>query len=69
MKKSMRYILGVAVVCGCSLSASAQQLKADKVRSYMVEKDGKKFMMMAMTDDRIGDFGCHIDYRFMPSNK
>lgn len=48
---------------------TAEQLKADKVRSYMVEKDGKKFMMMAMTDDRIGDFGCHIDYRFMPSNK
>ena len=48
---------------------NAEQLKADKVRSYVVEKDGKKFMMMAMTDDRIGDFGCHIDYRFMISNK
>ena len=48
---------------------NAEQLKADKVRSYMVEKDGKKFMMMAMTDDRIGDFGCHIDYRFMISNR
>lgn len=48
---------------------NAEQLKADKVHSYVVEKDGKKFMMMAMTDDRIGDFGCHIDYRFMPSNK
>lgn len=48
---------------------NAEQLKADKVRSYVVEKDGKKFMMMAMTYDRIGDFGCHIDYRFMPSNK
>ena len=48
---------------------NAEQLKADKVRSYMVEKDGKKYMMMARTDDRIGDFGCHIDYRFMISNK
>ena len=48
---------------------TAEQLKADKVRSYVVEKDGKKFMMMAMTDDRIGDFGCHIDYRFMISNR
>lgn len=48
---------------------TAEQLKADKVRSYTVEKDGKKFLMMAMTDDRIGDFGGHIDYRFMPSNK
>ena len=48
---------------------TAAQLKTDKVCSYIVEKDGKKFMMMAMTDDRIGDFGCHIDYRFMISNK
>lgn len=48
---------------------TAEQLKADKVRSYVVEKDGKKFVLMAMTDDRIGDFGCHIDFRFMKSNK
>lgn len=46
---------------------TAEQLKANKVRSYTVEKDGKKFLMMAMTDDRIGDFGGHIDYRFMVS--
>lgn len=32
-------------------------------------EDGKKFLMMVMTDDRIGDFGGHIDFRFMPSNK
>ena len=48
---------------------TAEQLKADKVRSYTVEKDGKKFVMMAMSDTRIGDFGGGIDYRFMKSNK
>ena len=48
---------------------TAEQLKADKVRSYVVEKDGKKFQMMAMSDDRIGDFGGGIDFRFMKSNK
>lgn len=44
---------------------TAAQLKTDKVRSYKIEKDGKKFAMMAMTDDRIGDYGCGIDYRLM----
>jgi hypothetical protein len=48
---------------------TAEQLKADKVRGYIVEKDGKKFMMMAMSDDRVGDFGCGIDFRFMVYNK
>ena len=48
---------------------TAEQLKADKVRSYTVEKDGQKFLMMAMSDDRIGDFGGGIDFRFMKSNK
>ena len=46
---------------------TAEQLKADKVRSYVVEKDGKKYQMMAMTDDRIGDFGGGITFRFMVS--
>ncbi len=48
---------------------TAEQLKADKVRGYVVEKDGKKFQMMGMSDDRIGDFGGGIDFRFMKSNK
>ena len=48
---------------------TAAQLKADKVRGYVVEKDGKKFQMMAMSDDRIGDFGGGIDFRFMVSKK
>lgn len=44
---------------------TAEQLKADKVRSYVVEKDGKKFQMMAMSDDSVGDFGGGIQFRFM----
>ena len=44
---------------------TAEELKAQKIRSYVVEKDGKKFQMMAMSDDRIGDFGGGIDFRFM----
>ena len=48
---------------------TAEQLKADKVRGYVVEKDGKKFQMMGMSDDRIGDFGGGIDFRFMKSNR
>ena len=48
---------------------TAEQLKADKVRGYVVEKDGKKFQMMAMSDDRIGDFGGGIDFRFMATKK
>ncbi|MCR4582220.1 MAG: hypothetical protein K5764_01510 [Prevotella sp.] len=48
---------------------TAAQLKADKVRGYVVEKDGKKFQMMAMSDDRVGDFGVGIDYRFMLMRK
>ena len=48
---------------------TAEQLKADKVRGYVVEKDGKKFQMMGMSDDRIGDFGGGIDFRFMKTNK
>ena len=48
---------------------TAEQLKADKVRSYIVEKDGKKYQMMGMSDDRIGDFGGGIDFRFMMTKK
>ena len=48
---------------------TAEQLKADKVRSYVVEKDGKKYQMMGMSDDRIGDFGGGIDFRFMITKK
>ena len=48
---------------------TAEQLKADKVRGYVVEKDGQKYQMMPMSDDRIGDFGGGIEFRFMKTNK
>jgi len=48
---------------------TAEELKTQKIRSYVVEKDGQKFQMMGMSDDRIGDFGGGIDFRFMKSNK
>ena len=48
---------------------TAEELKAQKIRSYVVEKDGKKYQMMGMSDDRIGDFGGGIDFRFMVSKK
>ncbi len=48
---------------------TAEELKAQKIRSYVVEKDGQKYQMMGMSDDRIGDFGGGIDFRFMKSNK
>lgn len=48
---------------------TAEELKAQKVRGYVVEKDGQKFQMMAMTDDRIGDFGGTINFRFMQTKK
>jgi len=39
------------------------------VRGYVVEKDGKKFQMLPMSDTRAGDFGGGIDFRFMKANK
>ena len=51
------------------VAARGKELKAQKIRSYVVEKDGQKYQMMAMTDDRIGDFGGTINFRFMKTNK
>jgi hypothetical protein len=48
---------------------TADELKAQKVRGYVVEKDGKKFQMLPMSDTRAGDFGGGIDFRFMKANK
>lgn len=48
---------------------TAEQLKAEKIRSYGVQKGESKFMMMNMTDTRIGDFGGGTDLRFMTSKK
>ena len=44
---------------------TAEELKAQKIRGYVVEKDGKKYQMMGMSDNRIGDFGGGIDFRFV----
>lgn len=41
---------------------SAEQLKSDGIRSYMVEKDGKKFLLMPHSDTRAGDFGGGINF-------
>ena len=48
---------------------TAEQLKADKIRTYGVAKGDAKFMMMSMSDDRVGDFGGAITFRFVKSNK
>ena len=48
---------------------TADELKANKVRSYVVEKDGQKYTMLGMSDDRIGDFGGGITFRFMKNNR
>ena len=48
---------------------AADELKAQKVRGYVVEKDGQKFQMLPMSDTRAGDFGGGIDFRLMKANK
>ena len=48
---------------------TAEKLKADKIRTYGVQVGDKKFLMMSMSDDRIGDFGGGIDFRFMVNNR
>ena len=48
---------------------TADELKAQKIRGYVVEKDGQKYQMMGMTDDRVGDFGGSINFRFVKTNK
>ena len=45
-------------------ACTADQLKADKIRSYGVEKDGKKYLMMVFTDDSPGDFGASFNFVF-----
>ena len=48
---------------------TAEQLKAEKIRSYGITNGEKKFMMMNMSDTRIGEFGGGVDLRFMISKK
>ena len=56
---------GVAFTQSLSGKAcTADQLKADKIRSYGVEKDGKKYLMMVFTDDSPGDFGASFNFVF-----
>ena len=48
---------------------TAEQLKADKIRTYGVLNGDKKFLMMSMSETSIGDFGGGVDLRFMTSRK
>ena len=48
---------------------TADDLKASKVRSYIVEKEGQKYMLMGISDDRIGDFGGSIKFMFNKSRR
>ena len=48
---------------------TAEQLKAEKIRSYGITNGENKFMMMNMSDTRIGEFGGGTDLRFVKSNK
>ena len=43
---------------------TAEQLKTDGVRSYTLELNGKKFMMMAMSESTVGDFGGSVNLMF-----
>lgn len=43
---------------------TAEQLKTDGVRSYTVELNGKKFMMMAMSESTVGQFGGSVNLMF-----
>ena len=48
---------------------TAEELKAQKIRSYVVEKDGQKYQMMGMSDTRVGNFGGGINFHFVKTNK
>lgn len=45
------------------------QLKADKVRSYNVELNDKKFFMMTRSDTQVKDFGGGISWMLTPVKK
>lgn len=47
---------------------TAEQLQADKVRSYNVELDGRKFLMMVFSDYAPGDFGGGFNFQFTKNN-
>ena len=45
---------------------TVDQLKADKVRSYNIELNGKKFFMMSRSDTQVKDFGGGISWMLTP---
>ena len=45
---------------------TVDQLKADKVRSYNIELNGKKFFMMSRSDTQVKDFGGGISWILTP---
>ena len=48
---------------------TADELKANKVRTYNVEKDGQKYLMMVNGDNGVGDFGGGFNYNFTKVNR
>ncbi|MBR1402374.1 MAG: hypothetical protein IJ562_12485 [Prevotella sp.] len=48
---------------------TAEQLKADAIRTYIIEKDGKKYMMMNHTESRVGDFGGGVSLMISPMKR
>lgn len=48
---------------------TAEQLKADKIRSYTVEINGNKYMMLFFSDDRVGDFGGGGNFNFTKTTR
>ena len=43
---------------------TVDQLKANKVRSYVIAANGKRFMMMARSESTISDFGGGVNFMF-----
>lgn len=48
---------------------TAEQLKADGIRTYMVEKDGVKYLLMPHGDASVGYFGSGITFGFTKSTR
>lgn len=43
---------------------TTESLKAENIRSYMVEREGKKFLLMPNSDTEPGDFGGGVSFNF-----
>ena len=46
---------------------TGEQLKAEKIRSFGVKNGDNKYVMMNVSDSRVGDFGGSVQHRFMQS--